>query len=236
MKRTKLGSLDVVLAGGSDREGGGEGPVVVLLHGFGAPGDDLVSLYRALDVPRDTRFVFPAAVLSLASEGFGAGRAWWRIDMAALQRGDLRLTTDVPAGLEAARSAVDGVLDHIEEAWSVPASRIVLGGFSQGAMLSLDVALRRKSPPRAVALLSGSLIAENEWRALLAGPPPSPARAIFQSHGSLDPILPFSVAEALRDVLRGAGAEVTWCPFRGGHEIPPPVLDGLGRFITGALG
>jgi phospholipase/carboxylesterase len=235
MKRTKLGSLDVVLAGGTDRDGGGDGPVVVLLHGFGAPGDDLVSLYRVLDVPRDTRFVFPAAVLSLAADGFGAGRAWWRIDMAALQRGDLRLTTDVPVGLDAARSAVDGVLDHIEGPWGVPASRIVLGGFSQGAMLSLDVALRRQTPPRAVALLSGSLIAEHEWRALLAGAP-AQARSIFQSHGSLDPILPFPVAEGLRDVLRGAGAEVTWCPFRGGHEIPPPVLDGLGRFITGALG
>jgi phospholipase/carboxylesterase len=236
MKRTKLGSLDVVLAGGSDREGGGDGPVVVLLHGFGAPGEDLVSLFRVLEVPPGTRFVFPAAVLSLASEGYGPGRAWWRIDMAALQRGDVRrLTTDVPAGLEEARAAVDALLDEIETAWNVPPSRLVLGGFSQGAMLSLDVALRRTSPPRGVALLSGSLIAEQEWRTLLAAPVQGPARAIFQSHGSLDPILPFPVAEALRDILRGAGAEVTWCPFRGGHEIPPPVLDGLGRFITACL-
>jgi len=235
MKKAKIGSLDVVLAGGSDREGGGDGPVVVLLHGFGAPGEDLVSLFRVLDVPAGTRFVFPAAVLSLASEGYGAGRAWWRIDMAAIQRGDVRLTTTVPEGLEVARAAIDGLLDHVETTWNTPASRIVLGGFSQGAMLSLDVALRRKTPPKGVALLSGSLIAEPEWRALLATPLAAGARAVFQSHGSLDPILPFSVAEALRDLLRSAGADVTWCPFRGGHEIPPPVLDGLGRFITGAL-
>jgi phospholipase/carboxylesterase len=234
MKRTKIGSLDVVLAGGDDREGGGDGPVVVLLHGFGAPGEDLVSLFRVLDVPRDTRFVFPAAVLSLASEGYGPGRAWWRIDMAAIQRGDVRLTTEVPAGIEAARTAVDGVLDHIETTWKVPASRVVLGGFSQGAMLSLDVALRRKTAPKGVAMLSGSLIAEHEWRSLLSAPHAG-VRAIFQSHGSLDPILPFPVAEVLRDLLRGAGADVTWCPFRGGHEIPPAVLEGLGRFITGAF-
>src|SRR5580704_832572 len=114
MKKVRIGSLDVVLAGGSDREGGGDGPVVVLLHGFGAPGEDLVGLWRVMDVPQGTRFVFPAALLSLADEGFPAGRAWWRIDMMALQRGDVRLTTEVPVGLEAARASVEAVLDHIE--------------------------------------------------------------------------------------------------------------------------
>jgi phospholipase/carboxylesterase len=139
LKRTKIGDLDVVLTGGTDREGGGDGPVVVLLHGFGAPGEDLVGLWRVLRVPPETRFVFPAALLSLASEGYGPGRAWWRIDMAAIQRGEPRLVTEVPNGLAEARGAVNAVLDQIEQGWKVPSSRIVLGGFSQGAMLSLDV-------------------------------------------------------------------------------------------------
>lgn len=232
MKRTKLGSLDVVVAGGTDREGGGDGPVVVLLHGFGAPGDDLVSLHRVLGAPAGTRFVFPAAVLSLATEGFGPGRAWWRIDMMALQRGEPRLTTEVPAGLEAARGAVDGLLDAIETDWKVPASRVVLGGFSQGAMLSLDVCLRRRSALAGLVLMSGTLIAEPEWRALLAAPR---SLKVFQSHGSADPILPFVLAEKLRDLLRASGADVTWCPFRGGHEIPGPVLDGASVFLRAAL-
>jgi len=238
MKRTKIGALDVVFTGGSDGDGGGDGSVLVLLHGFGAPGEDLVGLWRALNVPRATRFVFPAALLSLASEGYGPGRAWWRIDMMALQRGDKRLTTDVPVGLEEARAAVDAVLDHIETDWKVPASRIVLGGFSQGAMLSLDVSLRRKTSLAGVAILSGSMIAEAEWRACLAiAPTPErPATPVFQSHGNADPLLPFAVSEALRDALRAAGRDVTWCPFRGGHEIPPPVLEGLGQFVSRVLG
>jgi phospholipase/carboxylesterase len=235
MKKMKMGSLDVVLAGGSDGDAGGDGPVVVLLHGFGAPGDDLVSLWRVLDVPSGTRFVFPAAVLSLAAEGYGPGRAWWRIDMEAIQRGDRRLTTDIPAGLDVARAGVASVLDHIETDWKVPASRIVLGGFSQGAMLSLDVALHRKTALAGVVLMSGSLIAESEWRSLLAPPRAAGSPAVFQSHGSADPLLPFAVAEVLRDAMRDAGLDVTWCPFRGGHEIPQNVLQGLGTFLKGAL-
>jgi phospholipase/carboxylesterase len=237
MKRTRIGSLDVVLAGGTDHDGGGEGPVVVLLHGFGAPGEDLVGLWRALAVPRETRFVFPAAVLSLASEGYGPGRAWWRIDMEAVMRGERRLATDVPAGLDAARGAVVALIDHIEADWKVPASRIVLGGFSQGSMLAVDVALRRgagKLPFAGVAVLSGCAIAEGEWRALLPSLP-APKPPVFQSHGEADPILPFALGEGLRDTLRAAGFDVTWVPFRGGHEIPPVVLDGLGAFLARTL-
>ncbi len=237
MKKTRIGSLDVILAGGSDREGGGDGPVVILLHGFGAPGEDLVGLWRVMDVPQGTRFVFPAALLSLAAEGYPAGRAWWRIDMAAIQRGDPRLTTEVPVGLDAARAAVLAVVDHVENDWKVPASKIVLGGFSQGAMLATDVALRRNVPGSAfagVAVLSGTLIAAAQWTALLETMP-KPPPPFFQSHGIADPILPFPLAELFRDTLRKAGVDVSWSPFRGGHEIPPTVLEELGRFLTRVL-
>ena len=72
MNRTILGGLHAVVTGGTDGQGGGDGPVVVLLHGFGAPGDDLVPLTRFLAVPRAVRFVFPAAPL-LSAAGLRAG-------------------------------------------------------------------------------------------------------------------------------------------------------------------
>ena len=65
MRVHTYGGLEVHIAGGPDREGGGNGPVVILLHGFGAPGDDLVSLWRMLRVPDAVRFVFPVAPLKL---------------------------------------------------------------------------------------------------------------------------------------------------------------------------
>src|SRR5689334_20230370 len=85
MRSEKWAGLQVRIVGGSDREGGGDGPVVVLLHGFGAGGDDLVPLWRVLRVPRGTRFVFPEAPLRLPQYG-AAARAWWLIDLEARQR------------------------------------------------------------------------------------------------------------------------------------------------------
>src|SRR5208282_2123552 len=93
MRTLELGGLRVRVTGGTDREGGGDGPALVLLHGFGAPGDDLVSLWRVLAAPAGTRFVFPEAPVSLAAMGYGEGRAWWMIDMERmleLQRGQPR--------------------------------------------------------------------------------------------------------------------------------------------------
>src|SRR5262245_12603157 len=79
MREGKFGGLKVRITGGSDREGGGRGPLVVLLHGFGAPGDDLVGLWRVLDVPRDIRFAFPEAPHGVPG-GLVQGRAWWHLD------------------------------------------------------------------------------------------------------------------------------------------------------------
>lgn len=231
--------------------GGGDGPVVVLMHGFGAPGDDLVALARVLDVPQPVRFVFPEGPVSLAPTGFGLGepRAWWMIDTERLQRavarGETRdLSQQVPDGLPEARSRVSGMLDALERELNIGSDRIVLGGFSQGAMLALDVALHRAAPqasgeapataqgaawrPAALALLSSTLLAEQEWTPRM---PALSGLPVLQSHGSEDPLLPYAIAERLRDLLVDAGAAHEWIPFQGSHEIPPPVLAQVQDFL-----
>ncbi len=235
MKRLELGGLDAVLTGGTDRVGGGSGPLVVLLHGFGAPGEDLVSLSRVIRAPQGTRFLFPAAPIDLGAFGFGDARAWWMIDMAKLDRairsGELRdLTNEVPEGLAPARILVDAFLDEATEL--LRPSKLVLGGFSQGAMLSLDVALRGERALAGLALLSGTILAEREWKELYGKRKGLP---VFQSHGQSDAILPFSIAERLTKELTAAGLAARFVPFRGGHEIPPPVIDGLSSFFTDVL-
>jgi phospholipase/carboxylesterase len=232
VKRVRLGTLDAVVAGGPDKDGGGDGPVVVLLHGFGAPGDDLVGLWRQLDVPREVRFVFPEAPLSLDAHFPGMGaRAWWMIDLERMQRAVARgaideLVRDVPEGLAEARAAVDGLLDEVTQ--TLAPSSLVLGGFSQGAMVSTDVALRGDRALAGLVLLSGTLLADEEWSALA---PRRRGLEVLQSHGKSDPLLPFSIAETLRDRLGAAGLQVDFVPFRGGHEIPPQVMDAMGRFL-----
>jgi phospholipase/carboxylesterase len=236
MRQVKLGELTARVTGGTDREGGGEGPVLVLLHGFGAPGTDLVPLYRALDVPAEVRFVFPAAPIVLdprAPEEL-APRAWWLIDIPRLQQAmaqgrGAELVREKPPGLEEARKVVNGLLDALETELHAPLERVVLGGFSQGAMLACDVALRTERSPAGLVLLSGAPIAAPEWRAL------APARKglpVLMSHGRSDPVLPFVGGEYVRDLLREAGLLVDFIEWNGGHGIPNGVLDRLGPFLT----
>jgi phospholipase/carboxylesterase len=204
---------------------------VVLMHGFGAPGDDLVALAQYIDAP-GTRFVFPEAPLELGGL-YGDARAWWLLDLAKLEAelrgGGLRdRSSEVPDGLAEARAHVMRLVDQLQARYGITDHQLVLGGFSQGAMLACDVALHREVAPAGLVLLSGTLIAQSEWAprfSRLGG------TAILQSHGRNDPLLPFSIAEQLRDRLRGAGATVEWHQFAGGHEIPPLVLDAVGTFL-----
>jgi phospholipase/carboxylesterase len=224
MRYAKLGELNARVAGGDDGDGSGDGPVVVLLHGFGAPGDDLVPLWRPLSEPDGTRFVFPEAPVVLGREYMG-GRS-------RRQAAGRRDVAEVPEGLEEARAKVDTLLEEIERAMRPPPNKVVLGGFSQGAMLSLDVALRSSRPLAGVVMMSGTHIAANEWASRFEARRGLP---VFMSHGQDDLLLPFPVAEALRDTLVASGIPVQWVPFRGGHGIPPIALDRVRGFLRQVL-
>jgi phospholipase/carboxylesterase len=113
----------------------------------------------------------------------------------------------------------------------------VLGGFSQGAMLACDVALRSARAPAGLVLFSGAPVDVPSWRQL------APARKglpVLMSHGRSDPILPFAGGEYLRDLLREAGLSVDFIEWNGGHGIPDGVLERLGPFLAaraaGAIG
>ena len=229
MIRQRIGELDCVLAGGTDGDGGGDGPMVVLLHGFGAGGEDLVDLAEYVDAPEGTRWVFPAAPLALGGP-YGEGRAWWMIDLDRLAREHASdRSAELPDGLAGARAAMLGVLDALARDHGRTDARTVLGGFSQGAMLTVDVALHAPGPLAGLALLSGTLIAAPVWQARAAA---LAGVTVLQSHGTRDALLPFAGAEQLRDFLLGAGAVVGFLPFPGGHELPPPVLEALSDLLS----
>ena len=236
MRREQLGGLTVRLVGGDDGDGSGDGPTVVLCHGFGAPGDDLVALAGEIDAPKGTRFVFPEAPITLSRE-YGGGRAWWNIDMLRMQlammSGQTRdLTRDVPEGLASANEKLCAMLGALPGLIGSAPERTVLGGFSQGAMLSCDVVLRSVMPFAGLVVMSGTLLAEEEWLPLIETREGLP---VFQSHGSADPLLPYTLAERLRDAFVGAGLPLTWVDFPGGHGIAPNVLERLGGFLCDAL-
>ena len=236
MHIAQLGGLTVRLTGGIDGKGGGNGPVVILLHGFGAPGNDLVPLAEVMDVPAGTRWLFPEGPLSL-SMGFGDSRAWWMIDMARIQAdraaGRIRdLSNEVPKGLALAREKLVLFLKEVEQKFGADPRKTVLGGFSQGAMLSCDAVLHTDRPYAGLVQLSGNLLAQPVWGPLM---PKRKGLPVFQSHGMQDEILPYVGGERLRDALSKSGLAVEWHSFRGGHEIPEPVLRALNTFLRTVL-
>ncbi len=242
MQSLRVGPLLTHFTGGEDGSGGGNGPAVVLCHGFGAPGSDLVPLSGEVSAPAGTRFIFPEAPFALEAAGAPpeyAGRAWWHIDMMGLQlalmTGQLdTLAARVPEGLSEARETFLEFLDALVTHHRVENEKLVIGGFSQGAMLTCDVALRDERPLAGLALLSGSLIAEQEWLPLMRR---RAGLRLFQSHGRQDPILPFELAERLHGELRAAGiVSGPLVAFNGGHGIHPTVLSALAEFLGQTLG
>jgi phospholipase/carboxylesterase len=100
-------------------------------------------------------------------------------------------------------------------------------------MLTCDLVMRTAFPCAGLIQLSGTLLAKQEWRPSVgkrAGLP------VFLSHGTQDPVLPYVMAERLRDELMKGGLDVEWHRFHGGHEIPEPVLSRLNAFLTKVLG
>jgi phospholipase/carboxylesterase len=208
----------------------------VLLHGFGAPGDDLVPLAEVVDAPAGTRWLFPEGPLSL-SLGFGDSRAWWIIDFASIQAdratGRIRdLSIETPNGLILARARLLSFLKELPRQLSIDYKKTVIGGFSQGAMLSCDAVLQTDYSFAGLAQLSGNLLAPSVWGPLM---PRRKGLPVFQSHGTQDDILPYLGAERLRDALSQSGLAVEWHSFGGGHEIPASVLRKLGGFLTKVL-
>jgi phospholipase/carboxylesterase len=212
----------------------------ILCHGFGAPGDDLVPIGRELLAAAPelsgVRFVFPAAPLDLSALGLHGARAWWHIDFAGLEqavRGGpealLAYRRRIPPGLAEARRSLHALLDEVAAGSGLPLGKVVLGGFSQGAMIATDLALRLEEPPAALVILSGAPVAEAEWEKR------APARAglrVLQAHGRQDPVLPYTFGEALRELLQRAGLVVDFLPFEGGHGVPPAALARLAALLS----
>jgi phospholipase/carboxylesterase len=217
---------------------------VILCHGFGAPGDDLVPLAQELisGVPAlsAVRFYVPAAPISLGNTGWGEARAWWPINLptvARLQAGDPAALREFskaePHGMPMARQALTTLVNEVAVQTKLPVSRILMGGFSQGAMLATDVTLRLEEAPLGLMVLSGTLLLEDVWA------PKAKARAglqVFQTHGRADPILAFLGAQWLSELLTDAGLHVQFEPFEGGHTIHPDALAKLGAFMARRVG
>ncbi len=209
-------------------------PVMVLLHGYGADAWDLAPLAQALPLPQRPTWLVPHAPLEVAIGPHMTGRAWFPIDMVALELAMISgrgadLSSSRPPALEDSRQQIQAMLDD----FGADPARIVIGGFSQGAMLATDWTLHAKQAPLGLVILSGTLVDRAGWTKLATQ---RPNQAFFQSHGRQDPLLPVAGARALHTLLREAGWQGDLHEFNGQHEIPPAVLSALRPWLAARFG
>ncbi|MDP2318647.1 MAG: alpha/beta fold hydrolase [Acidobacteriota bacterium] len=202
---------------------GGDGPPsLVLLHGYGSRAGDWLQFEHQLQVPQNVRLVFPQGPL----RGPGGGRGWWWLNIEGHIPAGERFpdfSTANPGGIKVASRLVRDLLDREPGA-------VILGGFSQGAMLSAEIAFQTDQPLAALVLLGGTTVNETAW---LEGALARKAMPIFIAHGRGDGVLPFAAMERLQARLTEAGLDVTWFPFSGGHNVPDTVIAALNEFLAG---
>lgn len=204
------------------RAGGPPRQLVVLLHGVGADGQDLIGLAPALAryLPH-AAFVAPDAPFPCDLAPFG--RQWFSLQ-------DRRPAALLP-GLDAAAPLLDAFLDDELAARGLEGRHLALVGFSQGAMLALHAAPRRARAVAAVLGYSGALVGgerlADEARSR------SPTMLI---HGTADDVVPFAAIAVAAAALQAAGFAVRSLPLPGlGHAIDPDGIQAGGEFLRAAM-
>ena len=191
--------------------------LVVLVHGYGADGQDLLGLANHWQGLLPTvAFAAPNAPTRIPG---GPGYQWFPISRIDPQ--------EMKKGVEGAGPALDEYLDGELARLGLPPERLALAGFSQGTMLSLHVGLRRKVQPAAIVGFSG----------LLPGPPPEgEIPPILLTHGDSDSVIPPQAMFLAANQLGLAGACVQWHLAPGmGHGIDPDGLAIAGQFLSQAF-
>lgn len=212
----------------------GQSPVTfILFHGFGADAYDLQPLAEVFRLPFATQFLFPQGIIEVPIGPGWTGRAWWPIDMNRFQQAsakgeDLDLSDWQPENIENVRTKIFKMIQDLKTPWN----QIILGGFSQGAMLATDICLHAPEAPKALFLMSGALIQKSNWKTALEANPKK-GTPFFMSHGSHDMVLSHKGSARLETFLNQAGLSGRLVTFNGGHEIPPIVIEKANQFLSG---
>ncbi len=203
--------------------GGAPRQLVVLLHGYGADGNDLVSLgqhWRAL-LP-DAAFIAPNAPENCPANPSG-GRQWFSLTFRDMQ--------ERWRGVQQAGPGLDIFLDEELAALRLEDASLALVGFSQGAMMALHVGLRRPKRMAAIVGFSGMLVEPNRLKADIRSRPP-----ILLIHGDADDLIPVEALHQARSALGAAGLAVEWHVRPGlPHGIDGEGLEIAGRFLADAF-
>jgi phospholipase/carboxylesterase len=190
-------------------------PLVFVLHGRGADARDLADLVPMLGGAY--RYIFPNAPHPFEpAPGFQFGYTWfdgWPAE---------------PNSIKQSRGLVIAFVDEVLKRYATPPGKVILSGFSQGGMMSLDVGFRIREKLAGIAVMSGALYEED---------PPnfSPGLPVLLVHGTEDDMIPVLAARRARRILESHGVEPEYHEFRMGHFVTPESIAVVADFIRRQL-
>jgi phospholipase/carboxylesterase len=209
----------------------GDNPVatILIMHGLGADGRDFVPIAEQIDLSSvgPVRYLFPnAPTIPVTINGGYVMPAWYDILAADLVK------REDEAGLRQSRLQIEELIAH-EKARGIPASRIVVAGFSQGCAMALMVGLRHAEALAGMVSMSGYLpLASHTAAEHTAASLKTP---IFMAHGTRDGVVALPRATASRDALTAMGYAVEWHDYPMEHSVCPQEVADLEVFLNRVL-
>jgi len=195
--------------------------LLVLHHGRGSDELDMMGLGEALDPQRRLHLLAPRAPLVLPG---APGFHWYVVP---------RVGHPDPDTFAASVLQLAALHDEVWERTAITPAQTVLGGFSQGSVMSCALALSpERPPPGGLLALSGFIPTVAGWQPDLAG---RPALRAFVAHGRADPVISVDYGRAAREELLAGGIEVEYREGDGGHEIDGGTLAAASAWLAGAI-
>lgn len=195
--------------------------LLVLIHGRGTDEHDLAGLFEEIDPEGRLAGAAPRGPFRLPGQ---PGQHWYSVP---------RVGFPDPESFAASYLALGDWLERLGADLEIPLERTVLGGFSQGTVMSYALGLGAGRPrPAGILALSGFIPTVESWEPELESRSGMP---VLISHGAADPVISVEFARAARDLLSGAGLQVTYRETPIGHQIDGPTIEAAREWLELAL-
>lgn len=213
--KKKIDSLNVV-----EYVGDPLAPTIIFFHGYGGSPlcfSTFPTRYQQNDIVPN--WIFPEGLFTTDAPSFNEeGRAWFPLRISAFQSAlavndPEKTLLAFPLDISHSVSVVQKMLNDLD----LDSKKVILGGFSQGAVISTEIFLTGKLNYAGLVIMSGTLINKDSWNTAAANKSSS---HFLQTHGFHDNILPWSLAKELEILLTANGLKGHLDSFNGGHEIP----------------